>query len=157
MTLSTAYHIRAARLDDVPAIASLVEEFARYMRELGDTSPLQLTAEALERDGFGPHPAFRGLVVEVAGKVVGFLLHHPGYDTDAACRLLFVVDVYVKGSMRGQDLGIALMNAARNVALEGDAKQIVWTVDRRNVRAQRFYEGIGAAYVESLQLMYMDV
>jgi catechol 2,3-dioxygenase-like lactoylglutathione lyase family enzyme len=34
---------------------------------------------------------------------------------------------------------------------------MVWTVDGRNVKARRFYEGIGARYVEGLQLMVLDV
>jgi GNAT superfamily N-acetyltransferase len=157
MTSSSECLIREARPDDVPAIAALVEQFAQYMRGLGDTTELRLDAQALERDGFGTDPAFRGLVAEVSGEVVGFLLHHAGYDTDAACRLLFVVDLYVTGSARGRGIGAALMHAAREVAARGGAMQIVWTVDRRNVLARRFYEGIGASYVKELDLMYLNV
>lgn len=138
-------------------MAALVEEFARYMRDLGDTTGLRLDAEALERDGFGTAPAFRGVIAEVSGAVAGFLLHHPGYDTDAASRLLFVVDLFVTQAARGRGIGGALMNEARKVAARGGAKQIVWTVDRRNSQARRFYEGIGAGYVEELHLMYLNV
>ncbi len=138
-------------------MAALVEEFARYMRSLGDATELRLDAAALERDGFGTEPAFRGLVAEVSGDMVGFLLHHPGYDTDAASRLLFVVDLFVTQRARGRGIGAALMNEARAVAARGGAKQMVWTVDRRNALARRFYEGIGADYVRELDLMYLDV
>lgn len=155
--LTTECIIREAVRDDVPAIAGLVEEFARYMHTLGDRTELRLDAEALERDGFGIDPAFRGLVAERSGQVIGFLLHHPGYDTDAACRLLFVVDLYVTESARGRGVGAALMDAAREVAARGGARQIVWTVDHRNALARQFYEGIGARYVEALDLMYLDV
>ncbi|TAK15004.1 MAG: GNAT family N-acetyltransferase [Acidobacteria bacterium] len=157
MTSSTACQIREARRDDVPAIASLVEEFARYMRDLGDTTGLRLDAAALERDGFGPDPAFRGLVAESSGSVAGFLLYHAGYDTDAAARLLFVVDLYVTESARGLGIGAALMAAARTVAARSGARQIVWTIDRRNTQARRFYERIGARDVEGLDLMCLDV
>lgn len=149
--------IREAHRTDVPALAALVKEFARYMRGLGDTTELRLDAEALERDGFGADPAFRGLVAEVSGEVVAFLLHHAGYDTDAACRLLFVVDLYVTESARGRGIGAALMSEARKVAVRSGARQMVWTVDRRNAPARSFYEGIGARYVETLDLMYLDV
>lgn len=157
MTQSTACLIRDARPDDVPAIAILVEEFARYMRNLGDMTELRLNAEAIERDGFGADPAFRGMVAEVSGNVVGFLLHHAGYDTDAAARLLFVVDLYVTESAREQGIGAALMKAAREVAARNGAVQMVWTVDRRNAQARRFYEGIGASCVKELDLMTLDV
>jgi GNAT superfamily N-acetyltransferase len=149
--------IREATRADVPAIAILVEEFSQYMRDLGDASELRLDAAALEHDGFGPNPAFGGLIAEVSGKVVGFLLHHAGYDTDAACRLLFVVDLFVTTPLRGRGIGLALMNGARNLAAGTGASQIVWTIDRRNYVAQQFYEGIGARNVEELQIMCLDI
>ena len=148
--------IREARRDDVPAIAALVEQFAGYMRDLGDTTELRLDAAALERDGFGPDPAFHGLVALVSDDIVGFLLYHSGYDTDAACRLLFVVDLYVSEPARGQGIGAALMNEARKVAVQAGAAQLVWTVDRRNESAKRFYARLGARFVETLELMYLD-
>ena len=149
--------IREATRTDVPAMAVLVEEFGQYMRDLGDASELRLDAAALMHDGFGLDPAFGGLVADVSGKVVGFLLHHAGYDTDAACRLLFVVDIFVTTALRGRGIGLALMNGARNLAAGTGAMQIVWTIDRRNALAQRFYEGIGARDVEELHLMCLDV
>jgi len=149
--------IRPARREDVGAIASLAGQFAEYMRELGDTSSVQLNAAALERDGFGADPAFQGLVAEVAGDVVGYLLHHSGYDTDQACRLLFVVDLYVARPARSKGVGAALMEEARLVAAKAAARQIVWTVDRRNKGALRFYMGLGAVHVDELALMCIDV
>jgi len=151
-TSSTECFIRNACRDDVPAMATLTGEFSRYMRSLDDTTDLRLDAEALERDGFGTEPAFRGLIAEVSGEVVGFLLHHAGYDTDAACRLLFVVDLYVTESARGQGIGAALMNEAGKIAAAGGARQIVWTIDRRNALARHFYEGLGASYIRSNSL-----
>jgi GNAT superfamily N-acetyltransferase len=153
---SSEISIREAQRHDVPAMAALIVEFAAYMRELGDTSDLRLNAAALERDGFGNKPAFQGMVAEIEGAVVGFLLHHEGYDTDAACRLLFVVDLYVKTSTRSRGVGTALMNEARKVAVATGAVQLEWTVDRRNARARSFYENIGARYVDTLELMYLD-
>lgn len=149
--------IRTARRDDVPALAVLIAEFAEYMHALGDTTEVRLDAAALERDGFGPRPAFDGLVADDAGELVGLLLYHDGYDTDAACRLLFVVDLFVTSSARGRGIGAALMRAARDEAARRDAQQLVWTVDRRNELGQRFYEGLGAEYVPDLALMSLEV
>jgi diamine N-acetyltransferase len=126
------------------------------MRDLGDATELKLDADALARDGFGENPAISGIVAECSGTIVGFLLHHPGYDTDAAARLLFVVDLYVKSTFRGRGIGFALMDAARRVAMESGATQIVWTVDKRNLFARKFYEAIGSSYADNLDLMYMD-
>jgi GNAT superfamily N-acetyltransferase len=154
---SAAFSIRPACRGDVSAIAALAQQFARYMRELGDATPLALDAAALERDGFGPDPAFRGLVAERDGQVAGYLLHHPGYDTDEARRLLFVVDLFVAPHARGLGIGAALLASARHIAATSTAAQLVWTVDRRNTAALRFYERLGAHSVEGLTLMCLDV
>lgn len=157
MTSPTKCLVREARLTDVPAIAALAQEFAQYMRGLGELTELRLDAEALERDGFGADPAFDGLVAEVAGKVVGYLLYHGGYDTDAACRLLVVADLFVTESARGFGVGAALMQRARLIAMSRGAKQLAWSVYRPNALARGFYEQIGGRYVEDLDQMYLDV
>lgn len=127
------------------------------MRGLGDMTEFRLNAEALERDGFGHEPAFNGLVAEVAGEVIGYLLYHAGYDTDTACRLLVVADLFVTESARGSGVGAALMQQARSIAAARGAKQVVWTVYRLNALARRFYEGIGGQYIEDLDQMYLNV
>ena len=58
MNAPIEYAIRKANLADVSAIACLAAEFAQYLRGLGDTTEFRLNAGALERDGFGPDPAF---------------------------------------------------------------------------------------------------
>ena len=113
MTSPTNCLVRESSLADVPAFAALALEFAQYMRGLGDLTEFRLDAETLERDGFGPEPAFHGLVAEAAGEVVGYLLYHGGYDTDEACRLLMVADLFVAKSARGFGIGTALTRARR--------------------------------------------
>lgn len=148
--------VRVARREDVGAMAALAKAFAQLMCELGDDGSLQLDAIALERDGFGASPAFDGLVAERDGAVVGYLLHHAGYDTDAACRLLFVVDLFVAPHARGSGCGTALMQAARDAARAAGARQLVWTIDRRNRDALDFYTHFGAQPIDTLALMCID-
>jgi len=50
----------------------------------------------------------------------------------------------------------ALIAAAREVARRARAAQLVWTVDRRNAQALKFYEGLGADRLEGLALMCLD-
>lgn len=148
--------IRPARRDDVPALGALAAEFAHYMRSVGDQTEFRLTAEAIERDGFGEHPAFEGLVAERGGGVVGYLLFHNAYDTDAACRLLMVVDLFVTAASRGGGIGEALMRRACGIAAARGAERVVWTVYRGNRSARHFYERIGAQRIEELDLMFID-
>lgn len=149
--------VRDARREDVPAIAQLAFEFAAYMRALGDETDLRLDAAALARDGFGPRPAFSGLVAETAGSIAGFLLFHDGYDTDAACRLLFIIDLFVTADARRGGVGRALMHEAMAVARQRGAAQLVWSLHRANTPAARFYRRLGAGWVRDLRWMTLDV
>lgn len=157
MNVPIKYEIRKASLADVPAIAALAAEFAQYLRGLGDTTEFRLNADALERDGFGPQPAFEGVVAEMAGVIAGYLLYHNGYDTDAACRLLVVADLFVTQAVRGHGVGLALMREATKIAMNRGAKRLVWTVYQDNTEALRFYEHIGGRYALDLRLMFLDV
>ena len=157
MNAPIEYVIRKASLTDLPTIASLATEFAQYLRGLGDTTDFRLDADALERDGFGPEPAFGGVVAEMAGVVVGYLLYHDGYDTDAAYRLLVVADLFVTQAARGRGAGAGLMRAAKEIALTRGAKRLVWTVYQHNIEALRFYERIGGRHAQDLRLMFLDV
>ena len=103
--------IRAATDADAQAIGRLEQEFQACLRALGDQTAFAFTAETYLRDGFGPNPAFAGLVAELAGKVVGYLLYHLGYDTDRALRLMYVIDLYVREAKRRCGAGEALMRA----------------------------------------------
>ena len=157
MNAPIEYMIRKATLADVPTIARLAAEFAQYLRGVGDTTEFRLNADALERDGFGPEPAFGGVVAEITGVVVGYLLYHDGYDTDAAFRLLVVADLFVTKAARGRGAGVALMREAREIAVNRGAKRLVWTVYQHNTEALRFYERIGGHYEQDLRLMFLDV
>lgn len=157
MNAPIEYVIRKASLADVPAIAGLAAEFAQYLCGLGDTTEFRLNVDALERDGFGSEPAFGGVVAEKAGVVVGYLLYHDGYDTDAAYRLLVVADLFVTQAARGSGAGAVLMGEAKEIAIRRGAKRLVWTVYHHNIEALRFYERIGGRYAQDLRLMFLDV
>jgi len=66
--------IRPALTTDAQSVGNLAQQFAGYLRSLGDQSELNLNAGRYLRGGFGPRPAFAGLVAEANGNVIGYLL-----------------------------------------------------------------------------------
>jgi len=145
--------IRPAMADDAAEVGELAAQFAAYLRALGDTTDFQLTAETYLRDGFGPNPAFAGIVAEVEGHLVGYLLYHYGYDTDNAGRMMHVVDLYVRADARGQGVGTALLYEAARICQEAGGSRLVWAVFAPNKLAAQFYEHLGANYVQELRFM----
>jgi L-amino acid N-acyltransferase YncA len=132
--------IRKATIADADAIGELAKEFQEYLRALGDRTQFAFTAGTYRRDGFGPHPAFSGLVAELDGEVAGYLLYHFGYDTDRAVRLMVVLDLYVQETKRRRGLGEALMKVAARICREAGGRELMWSVFIPNKLASRFYE-----------------
>jgi len=97
------------------------------------------------------------VVVETAGGVVGYLLYHDGYDTDAAYRLLVVADLFVTQATRGHGVGATLMREARKIAASRRAKRLVWTVYQHNIEALSFYDHIGGRFAHDLRPMFLDL
>jgi ribosomal protein S18 acetylase RimI-like enzyme len=145
--------IRPALADDAPAIGALAQQFAGYLRSLGDQSDFNLTAETYLRDGFGTHPAFSGIVAGDNGIVVGYLLYHFGYDSDAAAKNLHIADLYVETAARRRGIGRALVARATAIAREAGARELVWSVYHANRIAASFYERLGAQPVSDVFFM----
>ncbi len=150
-------HIRKATANDAPQVGALIAEFQQYLRDLGDTTQFAFGADAYLRDGFGDRPAFEGLVAENGDTIVGYALYHPGYNTDQAQRVLFMVDLYVRQTSRGQGVGEALMRSVAEAGRAQNAWAIVWAVFKPNKLAARFYQRLGAQYIKDLDWMTLPI
>ena len=148
--------LRPALASDEQSIGNLAQQFASYLRDLGDLTDFKLTANAYLRDGFGTTPAFAGLVAEEQGNVIGYLLYHFGYDSDRAARNMQVVDLYVDRAARNQGGGKALMSRAASIARETGAEEMIWSVYQSNTIAARFYEKLGAQRITDVFFMKLS-
>lgn len=145
--------VRPAVAADAHDIGSLAQQFADYLRKLGDETELKLTADKYLQDGFGDQPAFAGIVAERDGKVIGYLLYHIGYDSDAAGRNLHIADLFVDVKMRRQGVGTALIKAAAGIARKAGALELIWSVYQANELAADFYEKMGARPITDVVFM----
>lgn len=142
--------IRDARPEDADAIAQLCAEFAAYLAALGEPMPRSISAGEVLRDGFGSQPAFSGIVAEYDRRVVGYLLHHPGYDIVRGGRIRIIIDLFVTADARRAGVGRALMEHARAECRRSKAHALVWAVHSRNLAAIAFYEQLGATFSDDL-------
>jgi GNAT superfamily N-acetyltransferase len=149
--------IREATRDDAGDIVALSDEAVEYLRSLGDTADFQFNASTYLRDGFGNSPAFQGLVAEINNEVVGYLLYHPGYDTDLAIRILHIINLYVRPANRLQGVGRALMKRAGEICTAAGGKGLSWSVYSPNRPAFDFYERLGARYHRDMEYMYLPL
>jgi ribosomal protein S18 acetylase RimI-like enzyme len=138
--------IRAIKCQDAREIGMMAKDFADYLRNLGDKTNFQFNARAFLRDGFGRNRAFYGLVAEVDGKLMGYLLYHGGYDTDKGIRFFYIADLYVRSEYRRQGVGRKLIEELNKISKETGVKKLFWTVHAYNLNARKFYWHIGARY-----------
>jgi GNAT superfamily N-acetyltransferase len=149
--------VRPATVEDAGVIGALAAAFADYLRSLGDPQPGQIGEQQYLRDAFGPSPAFSGLIGELDGSPVGYLLYCHGYDLDLGGRIVWIIDLFVVDSARGRGVGTSLMRAAAEVCRDAGGGQLAWSVYSRNRIGQRFYERLGARYSRDLHFMHWPV
>jgi len=144
---------RPACADDAHEIGKLARQFAEYLRDLGAQTEFKLNADTYLRDGFGNQPAFSGIVAENGDRVIGYLLYHFGYDSDAAARNLHIVDLYVEPEARNKGAGTALMEAVAGIAVQVGAQELIWSVYNLNSLAASFYKRLGAQRITEVFFM----
>ena len=134
--------IRHATIDDAKLLRTLIRELAEFERELS----LCVIEEAdLARDGFGPNPRFRALIAEWDGQPTGYVLFFGYYSTWAGPGI-YLEDLFVRASFRGKGIGIALLSAVAQIALQENCCAMRWEVLDWNNRAIDLYKSLGAEF-----------
>jgi GNAT superfamily N-acetyltransferase len=130
-------NIRNSTPQDFPSILSLVKELATYQ---GTPEKVLNTVEQMQAE----QQYFRCLVAEDDNKeIIGIASYFFAYYTWVG-KSLYLDDLYVKQSRRGQKAGTALLNAIIQIAKQEDCKRLRWLVSDWNKPALEFYEKIGA-------------
>jgi len=149
--------VRKLAAQDVDVVQAMVRDFGAYLTALGDSWQHNFTATRYLEDGFGPNPAFHGLIAEDADGPLGYLLLAPGYDVDRGIRIEIVIDLWVNERSRGRGVGKALMKEAADLARTRGARQLLWAVFKPNKLAADFYRRIGGRMVDDLDWMYLPL
>lgn len=140
--MNDSISIRPGTGQDIPRVFELICELAQFenAREQVETSP-----EQLERDGFGPAPLFGLLVAQRGEEVVGMALTYFRYSTWKGKRL-YLEDLVVTESARGNGVGRALLEATMRVAREAGCSGLMWQVLDWNRPAIEFYKRFGVRF-----------
>jgi GNAT superfamily N-acetyltransferase len=149
--------MRACTRDDAATVAALYQHSASYLRSLGAKGTFQFDAASYLRDGFGERPAFEGILAELDGEAVGYLLYTFSYDTDRTLRILYVLDLLVDEKARGQGVGRKLTERAKEIASTTGAGELMWAVYQHNKLAEDFYTSLGAERLEDVFFMTLKI
>lgn len=136
--------IRAATIQDVGLLRTLIRELAEFERELDECV---ITESDLARDGFAANPRFRALIAESDGRPAGYALIFDYYSTWSG-RGLFLEDLFVREEFRSQGIGKALLAAVARIAVHENCYGLHWEVLDWNKTAIGFYKSLGARFRE---------
>ena len=133
--------LRPATPADVGAMLALMSELAEFEKL---THLFVATKENLHEALFGARASAEALVAEDGGRLVAYALFFHNFSTFLGRRGLYLEDLYVQPSQRGNGLGTAMLRRLAALAVERGCGRFEWTVLDWNQPAINFYEKMGA-------------
>ncbi len=135
----TSITIRNAVAEDAERLDTALRHLSDHIGDTHATTP-----DRLREAGFGANPTFRGLLAETGDTVVGAALYSPVFSTVQAGAGVYVSDLWVAPSTRGQGLGRRLLNAiADDAATVWSVRFLKLVVYDDNAEARAFYDRLG--------------
>ncbi len=142
--------IKQARVDDVPRIAPLFDQYRQFYGKAPELNKATaFLVERLQADETVLYFALADRDGESAP--AGFIHLFPSFSSISMCRAWILNDLFVHPDFRARGAGRALMDRAKQHCLDTGAKQLWLQTDLTNATAQRLYEGVGMTRKEILE------
>jgi GNAT superfamily N-acetyltransferase len=149
----TDFLIRQAQPEDAPLILTFIKELASY-EKLEDHAVG--TVEDIQKTLFEPTPKARVLIVEMNQKPAGFALYFYNYSTFLCRYGIYIEDIYVRETFRGQGLGKALLKHICQIAKEEGCGRVEWWCLDWNEPSIDFYLKLGAEPMSDWTVYRLD-
>lgn len=91
----------------------------------------------------GPEFGIHALVAEFEGKLVGFAHYSFTHSTWAENRDVYLEDLFVDSSVRGQGLGRLLITGLNDIAKSEGGRKVYWETHNENEAARKLYDSVG--------------
>jgi len=133
--------IREATAEDAPLILRFTQQLADYEKAGGEVTA---TEADIRQSLFGQNPAAHALICSIDDQPAGFAVYFFNYSTWLGRRGLYLEDLYIAPSYRGQGAGRALFAYLAKIALSNKCRRFEWSVLDWNEQAIGFYRHLGA-------------
>lgn len=139
--------IETAGPEDATDIHTLIVELCKYEREDPQTT-VKATPESLHRQLSSESPPFRCLIARRGDELLGFALYFFNYSTWRGQPGLYLEDLFIRPSARGQGLGRRLLRELAQIAVDANCQRMEWMVLDWNEPAIAFYRALGAELLD---------
>jgi GNAT superfamily N-acetyltransferase len=133
--------IRSVAPRDVPVLLELFAELASYEHL---THELRASGEGLAAALFGERPAAEALIAERDGHALGYALFFTTFSSFLTSTGVWLEDLFVRPSHRGEGVGRALLAAVAARVCERGGERLEWAALDWNELALGFYRRMGA-------------
>lgn len=158
---------------DAPVILSLIHELAEHQNSASfvqatETSLLDTlcfatnSAAAPSGAGYAKVLLLRLLDVKAAGsskhtgEIVGMAIYFNNYSTWLAAPGIYLEDLFVCSSHRGNGYGVLLIKALARETVRIGGKRLEWSCQRTNHQSLKFYRGLGADELDEWAHLRVD-
>jgi GNAT superfamily N-acetyltransferase len=133
--------IRKATSDDITQIRQFILELAIYEKAEHE---VEATEADLHNTLFGEGATAHCVMCENSAQAIGFAVYFFNYSTWQGRNGLYLEDLYVSPSSRGQGAGKALLQHLAKIAVDNNCGRFEWSVLDWNKPAIDFYDSLGA-------------
>ena len=133
--------IRQATESDVPTILEFIQDLAVYEKL---SHEVVATEDGLREHLFGDMPKANVVFICLDDQPVGFALFFYSFSTFLGKPGLYLEDLYIRKTHRGQGLGGKLLCHLAKLAVEGDYGRMEWAVLNWNTPAIKVYDSLNA-------------
>jgi len=154
MTKAPNITIREAVPEDVGLILGFIRKKAAF-----DGVPhwVEATKEKLLNELFGPQPRAFVLFAEAGGQVAGFAIYFLTFSSFMARPGIWLDDLFVDESARGQGAGKALLAYLARLADQRGYGRVEWVTAADNAAGLAFYKRNGARVQEVVRVLRLDI
>ncbi len=144
--------LRKAHRGDVDALHAMVTGVAEVMGQ-----DHRIASDPLDflRHGFGPTPLFQAVIAERGDKPVGLCLYFYTFSTWLGEPGIFVQDLFVDESERGNGLGRRLLADVARRGAARKATHLRLSVENNNSAARDFYRQVGMQHRDTEETMHL--
>ena len=133
--------IRNATPQDTQTILDFIIELAIYEKAEHEVKTnVEETREAI----FGKNSTVKALIFEEDGKPIGYAVYFYNYSTWLGKNGIYLEDLYITESKRGNGAGKALLKHIAKMAINEGCGRFEWSCLDWNKPSRDFYESIGA-------------
>ena len=145
--------VRAATVNDIPTVLSLLRELATYE---GKLDRVKVNESLLAEYAFGERACIDMLLGLLDGSAVSYAIFFPHFASYCGRPWLYLEDLYVQPAARGRGVGRGMMAHLARVTVQRGWAGMAWGVLDWNEPAFQFYRGLGATTSNGHVTMEID-